>query len=226
MIGTRIDLVIIGSGALAAEAYEYISDLNKSQIDVINVLGFLDDFGLANFVSNQFKYQFSPEYLGTTLSYDFSNKNISYLIAYSNIEKKEILISKLKSYSVRIVNLIHPTALISNSASIGIGNIVGPHCIVGPNARIGSFNVITPYSFISHDCIINDNNFFSTVGLAGSVSVGSRNFFGIRATVIPNVRINDSNVFQAGMIIDRDVGSNETIFYKFKEKFFMSRIDV
>ena len=81
MTGTRIDLVIIGSGALAAESYEYISDLNKSQIDVINVLGFLDDFGPANFDSNQFKYQFIHKYLGTTLSYDFSNKNISYLIA-------------------------------------------------------------------------------------------------------------------------------------------------
>jgi len=86
------------------------------------------------------------------------------------------------------------------------------------NTEIGNHNLITSYSFISHDCKIGNGNFFSTAGLAGRITIGDNNFFGIRSTVIPHVSIGSSNVVQAGMIVDKSVKDNTTIFYRYKEQ--------
>jgi acetyltransferase-like isoleucine patch superfamily enzyme len=54
--------------------------------------------------------------------------------------------------------------------------------------------------------------------MSGGVQIGDANFFGIRATLLPEVRIGSNNVIQAGMIVDKDVGNHETVFYKYKER--------
>ena len=60
--------------------------------------------------------------------------------------------------------------------------------------------------------------FLSVAGLAGSVKVGSNNYFGLRSTVIPGVEVGNNNVIQAGMIVDKNVKDDTTVFYRFKEK--------
>ena len=101
---------------------------------------------------------------------------------------------------------------------IGEGNIVFPFCILEEYATIGNYNLLTSYCFISHDCVVGDNNFFTVAGIARSVKVGDNNYFGIRSTVIPGVVIGNNNVIQAGMLVDKDVKDDTTVFYRFKEK--------
>ncbi len=209
---------MIGSGALAAESYGYIFDINQNSENQIKVLGFLDDLGPENFEINKNKYGFKEGYLGTTLDFSFP-KNNKYLIAFSNVHMRAKLSHSLGLRGLEFINLIHPSANISNSAQVGFGNILGSYVVVGPNVQIGNHNVFTAYSFVSHDCIVGSENFFSTAGLAGHVLVGNRNFFGIRSTVIPSVVIGNDNIIQAGMLVDKNVNDQETIFYKFKERF-------
>ena len=66
--------------------------------------------------------------------------------------------------------------------------------------------------------MVGDNNFLSVAGLAGTVKVGNNNYFGLRSTVIPGVEVGNNNVIQAGMIIDKNVKDDTTVFYRFKEK--------
>ncbi len=212
------ELVIIGSGALAAESYGYIHDINKNSEDQIKVLGFLDDLGAENFEINKNKYGFAEAYLGTTLEFSFPKSN-KYLIAFSDVQMRAKLSHRLGMQGLEFVNLIHPSANISKSSQVGFGNILGAHVVVGPNVKLGNHNVFTAYSFVSHDCNVGSENFFSTAGLAGHVLVGNRNFFGIRSTVIPSVVIGNDNIIQAGMLVDKNVNDQETIFYKFKERF-------
>lgn len=61
-------------------------------------------------------------------------------------------------------------------------------------------------------------NFFSTVGLCGHVEVGDENMFYIKSTVIPHVTIGNRNTIQAGMIVDKNVADDTTVFHRFKEK--------
>lgn len=209
-------VVIIGSGAVAAEVCSYIIDINKEQDDKIEILGFLDD-SEERFNSNALKYQFKQTYLGTFNEYVYKPDEL-YIFGFANIQGRINFMETNKEKTIKFINLIHPSAIIAESANIGEGNLINPYCIIGPNAVVGNNNILTSYSFISHDCTVGNNNFFSTSGLSGHVNVGDNNFFGIRATIIPDIIIGSNNTIQAGMIIDKNISDNETVFYKYKEK--------
>ena len=211
------EVIIIGSGAVAAEISSYLEDVNKMQAaEEIKIIGFLDD-NPDNFAVNADKYKFVEPYLGATNSFDFST-NENYILGFANIQSRKNLLSNLIHLSLNFLTVIHPTVQIAKTAQIGPGTVIYPNCVIGPNVKIGAHNLITSYSFISHDCIVGDNNFFSTSGLSGDVRVGNNNFFGIRATVLPGINIGSLNTIQAGMTLDKDVSDQETVFYRYKEK--------
>jgi acetyltransferase-like isoleucine patch superfamily enzyme len=139
-------------------------------------------------------------------------------VAFSNISHKKILTSKLMGIGVNFPNIIHPSAELSASAKLGFGNIIGSNCVIGPAACLGNFNLFTSYSFVSHDCSVGSFNFFSTTGLSGGATVVDENFFGIRSTLLPLVTVGSRCVIQAGMVIDKDILDDSTVFYRYKEK--------
>lgn len=211
------NIIIIGSGAVAAELTSYIED-NNLKVDTnnqINLLGYIDyDYNKEKYWS---RYNLKKPVLCDIDNYSPS-ENEEVLIGISDIPFRNIVIDKLLKKNVRISSFVHSSVIIPDSVQMGIGNIIYPFCIIGPNTAIGDFNMITSYSFISHDCIIGNGNFFSTSGLAGRISVGNNNFFGIRSTIMPNLQIGNDNIVQAGMVVDKDVKDDSTVFYRFKEK--------
>ena len=169
-----IKVIFIGSGAVAAEVSSYIEDLNKVNNQQIIIAGFLDD-SFDNYKKYASNYMFSSEYLGRITDWDFSDK-YHYILGFANINARANLINKLDLLSINWLNIIHPTVQISNSAIIEKGTIIYPNCVIGPNVKIGRFNLITSFSFVSHDCILGENNFLSTSGLSGNVTIGNNNF--------------------------------------------------
>ena len=212
-----MNVIIIGSGAVAAELTSYIEDQNKN-LDKkahLNLLGYLDTE--ENIEKYWSKYKLKKPVLADIDSYIIKEED-HFIVGISDLAFRLKMIRKLEEKKATIIGFIHHSAIVAGSAIIGIGNIIYPHCIIGPNCIIGNNNVITSYSFISHDCIVGNRNFFSTAGLGGRVKVGDNNFFGIRATVIPNIIIGSNNVIQAGMVIDKNIENDATVFYRFKEK--------
>lgn len=209
-------VIIIGSGAVAAEVCSYIDDINNISNEPIIVKGFIDD-EYDNFKKNVKKYKFTQPYLGNTNSYNF-NQEDNFIFGFANIKGRQIFLKRIRNSTIPFLTIKHPSAIIAKTARIGAGNIIYPNCVIGPNAEIGDNNIFTSFSFISHDCKVGNNNFFATGGLAGNVTVADNNFFGIRATILPSIKIGSNNIIQAGMTIDNDVTDNETVFYKYKEK--------
>lgn len=211
------NIVIVGSGAVAAELTMYIEDGNKYLLeqDRMMIIGYLDSE--ENVSKYWAKYKFEKPVLSDVYSYRISQME-SFIVAISNIDFRRKMSDFLKSKGANLISFIHPNSIISKTAIIGNQNIIYPYCIVGPNTVIGNNNLLTSYSFISHDCSIGNDNFFSTAGLSGNVRVGSCNYFGIRSTVLPNVTIGDRNTIQAGMIVDKNVFNESLIFHRFKEK--------
>jgi sugar O-acyltransferase (sialic acid O-acetyltransferase NeuD family) len=209
------NLIIVGSGAVAAELCSCINDINKFGDEKINIIGFLDKQKKI-FDENSIKYKFTQPFLGTFDEFEFI-ENYKYILGFANIQGRLNFINKFSHKKLDYYTIIHPSSIISNTAKIGSGNVIYPNCVIGPAAIIGSHNLITSYSFISHDCKVGSNNFFSTCGLAGSVNVGDNNYFGIRATILPNIIVGSDNLIQAGMIVDKNITDSETVFYKYKE---------
>lgn len=208
------NVIIIGSGGLASEIRSYINDINRISENKIYVKGFVDD-SFQNFEVNKLKYKFQEPYLGNTDTFEVSINDFV-ILAFASIKSRVNFLGKMRG--CHFLSLIHPSAIVADSSIIGEGSIIAPFCVIGPNVKIGKLNVFTSYSFVSHDCVVGDNNFFSTSGLSGNVEVGENNFFGIKATILPSIRIGSNNNLQAGMVIDKNVSNNETVYYRYKEK--------
>ncbi|MEI5983699.1 acetyltransferase [Sphingobacterium sp. PU5-4] len=210
-------IIFIGSGAVASEVISYLEDIeNFNPSNTFEIFGFLND-NEEDFNTKAEKYGFPKCFLGSIKEHDFS-KEFSYVFGFASPTGKAKIASNLAPLNLDFPNIIHPSVVFSKSAKLGMGNIIYPNSVIGPNVQIGNFNLVTSYSFISHDCIIGDFNFLSTAGLAGNVKIDHQNFFGIRSTVIPSVEIGSNNIIQAGIVIDKNVSNNETVFYRFKEK--------
>jgi sugar O-acyltransferase (sialic acid O-acetyltransferase NeuD family) len=210
-------IVIIGTGAVAAELTSYIEDNNKrtNSESQIELLGYIDyEYNIEKYWK---KYQLQKPVLGDIDNFNFE-KEVEVLIGISDIKFRNDIISKLETKEVAFCQFIHHSVIIPETIELGKGNIIYPFCIIGPNTKIGDFNMVTSYSFISHDCIVGNGNFLSTAGIAGRVLIGDNNFFGIRSTVLPSISIGHNTIIQAGMVVDKKINDDSIVFYRFKEQ--------
>jgi len=212
-----MNVIIVGSGAVAAELTSYIEDSNKylAEENRLNLLGYLEF--QENIAKYWAKYKLQKPVLGDIHSYEV-NPGERFIIGIADVAFRKKMLTILASKGAEVIGFIHHSTIIAESCEIGKGTIIYPYCIIGPNTVLGENNFITSYSFISHDCIVGENNFFSTTGLGGRVVVGNNNFFGIRSTVVPGISIGSGAVIQAGMMVDKNVDDSSTVFYRFKEK--------
>lgn len=211
------NVVILGTGGCAAQLKFYIEDNNSkvNEESQIKILGYIDyEYNIKDYYE---KYDYSEPVLCDIDNYR-PNPNEEVLIAIMNVDYRMKMINKLLNKKAKIGSFCHHSVIISKDQIMDEGNIIFPFCMIFENAIIGKYNLFTSYSFISHDCVVGDNNFFSMAGIAGHVKIGNNNYFGIRSTVIPKIEIGDNNVIQAGMVIDKNVKNDTTVFYRFKEK--------
>ena len=208
------NVIILGSGGAGAEVTFYIEDHNSKvgPEEQVNILGYLDDTE-----EKWAKYKYKAPLLSTIDAYN-PKEGEEVLIAVGDMASRKKIIEKLLEKNAKIGSFIHCSVIQPDNLDIGVGNIIFPFCILEDHAKIGNYNFLTSYCFISHDCVVGDNNFMSVAGLAGTVTVGSNNYFGLRSTVIPGIEVGDDNVIQAGMIVDKNVKNETTVFYRFKEK--------
>jgi UDP-3-O-[3-hydroxymyristoyl] glucosamine N-acyltransferase len=102
---------------------------------------------------------------------------------------------------------------------LGEGCIIGPFANIGPNVKLGMFNLVNSRASLGHDTIIGDFNIISpNVCLSGFSSVSDENFFGINCASLPGISIGNRNKVAAGIIIDKNIGDDSTVFHRFKEK--------
>ena len=211
------NVIILGTGGCASEITFYIED-NNSKLPVdekINILGYID---YEEHIKDHYdRYNFEAPVLCDIDTYE-PKPNEEVLIAVMDIGFRQKMIKALKDKNAKIGSFIHHNVVIPEKIDIGEGNIMGPFCMIEKYATIGSYNLLTSYCFISHDCVVGDNNFFSVAGVAGSVKVGNNNYFGIRSFTVPGVEIGNNNVIQSGMLVDKSVKDDTTVFYRFKEK--------
>ena len=108
--------------------------------------------------------------------------------------------------------LVHPSAVVSPSASIGRGGVVFPAAVVNPGARLGEAVIVNSGAVVEHDCDLAQGVHISpNATLAGRVRVGARTWVGAGATVIQNITIGADAVVGAGAVVIRDVPDAITV---------------
>ena len=142
------------------------------------IVGFLDD-------DVNKKECYGCSVLGTTVDAE-KYSECDFIIAIGNnaVRRKIANSYPLLSYTV----LIHPSAIISESAKIADGTVVMPQAVINAGAVIGRHCIVNTASVIEHDCRIENYTHISPGAvLCGTVSVGENTWVGAGSTVIKNI---------------------------------------
>ena len=108
--------------------------------------------------------------------------------------------------------LIHPTAVISNSATVAPGTVVMPGVIVNAAAVIAEDCILNSGAIIEHDCRIGSHvHIAPRAVLGGGVSVGSFAHIGIGATILPMADIGDQSTVGAGAVVLHGAPAGSTV---------------
>lgn len=120
--------------------------------------------------------------------------------------------NKLMIPDERYYTFIHPSCMISRSASVGVGTLILAHTVVNPKAVIGKFNSIMSGVTIGHDAVVGDYNLIATQAIIANVNMGSRNFVGINATTNNKITIGDDCMIGMASNVVKDVPSGVKCF--------------
>lgn len=107
--------------------------------------------------------------------------------------------------------LIHPSAVVAESAEIGAGSVVMAGAVINPGARIGKGCIINTSSSVDHDCMVGDYVHISVgAHLSGTVVVGTGTWIGTGAIVSNNVNICGGCMIGAGAVVIKDINEPGT----------------
>jgi UDP-perosamine 4-acetyltransferase len=110
--------------------------------------------------------------------------------------------NELVSEGMTAVSVIHPSAVISETAKIGDGTVVFAGVIVNADTRIGDNVVLNTACTVDHDCRIGAHTHIAPgVHLCGKVIVGEGALVGVGSNAAPGARIGGWSVVGAGATV-------------------------
>ncbi|SKA94362.1 sugar O-acyltransferase, sialic acid O-acetyltransferase NeuD family [Paucidesulfovibrio gracilis DSM 16080] len=111
----------------------------------------------------------------------------------------------------RMINAIHPSAVLAPDVSVKPGGVVCAGAVINPGTIMERGAIVNTGAIVDHNCTLNE---FSHVGpgvnLGEGVHVGQGTLIGLGASLIPKLRLGNWSVVGAGAVTTRDVPDSET----------------
>lgn len=119
---------------------------------------------------------------------------------------RERLGAKLSALDFSLPPIIHPSALLADSAYVGRGAVVMARASIGARAKVGELAVINTGAIVEHDNEIGVAVHVAPgAALGGCVTVGARTLIGIGSAARPGVRVGADVVVGAGSAVVSDI---------------------
>lgn len=165
---------------------------------------FLDD-------NNKIKECLGFPVIGTVSAYKEYVNECDFFIAIGNPATRKRIYENLIADGCSVVTLIHPSAIIAESAAIGCGSVVMAGAVINPSVRIGNGCIINTCASVDHDCILGDFVHVSVgAHLAGTVVVNEATWVGIGAVVSNNLEITSECMIGAGAVVVENINEKGT----------------
>lgn len=144
--------------------------------------------------------------MGKSAEWSKYSEEAVFFVAIGDNETRMKLIAMLKANNVKIANLVHPTATLSETIEMGAGNCVFAHAVINAAAKIADGCIINTSATIDHDCKLNDGVHISPgANLAGQVEIEKLTWIGIGANVIQGVSITHEVFIGAGTTVIKNI---------------------
>jgi sugar O-acyltransferase (sialic acid O-acetyltransferase NeuD family) len=133
------------------------------------------------------------------------------IVAIGDNHTRARLFESVRAQGERIVNAIHPAAVLAPDVHLGQGVMICAGVVVNTGTIIGD-NVIlnTACTVDHHNHIGNHAHIAPGVHLGGDVTIGEGTLVGIGATVIPQRTVGAWSVIGAGSVVTRDIPAYAT----------------
>ena len=202
-------IIIFGGGGHAKIIQDCIQLIKHYK-----VVGFIDKQNYDSTLTKKMKYLGSVKNLNQIIKGQNLQNLLGIVAIGSNIDRREIVleVNKLNKF-FSWANIIHPTAIISNTAKIGSGNMFLAGSIICSDTQIHDHVSINTGTHLDHDNIFL--NFSSTgpgVATGGNVKVGKLSFLGIGSTIKHNVSIGSNTVIGGQSFVNKNCSSN-SLYY-------------
>ena len=207
-LATTRRLILVGGGGHALVVHDAASALG------FNVVGVHDDDAACNL----FARLRTPTLGGPARIIGFGDA--AWIIAFGSLALRRTVIDRLATLTAsardNLVNIIHPKAHVSTSATLGTrspaGVFVGPLACVHSFANVGPHCIINTGAIVEHECDLEENvHIAPNATLGGNVFVGADTLVGLGAVVLPGVKIGRGCVIGAGALVRRDVKDGCTV---------------
>ncbi|MFM7135858.1 MAG: acetyltransferase [Planctomycetota bacterium] len=120
---------------------------------------------------------------------------------------------RLAARGARFLTVIHPTAIVADTAVIGSGSVICPYAVVSDAARLGRCVLVNYHASLGHDAAAGDFAVLSPYAtLGGQAEVQSGAFMAIRATVGPRVTVGADTVIAANSCALGDVPAGKLVY--------------
>lgn len=193
--GVVLDVLSYFKNIEVVAFFDYTPDLKDTLIDGVRVFGCITDM--------------QQEVL--------SNIDMFHISVGDNKARLELYRS-LKAQGLKFLTVLHPTAVVSSTATIGEGCFIGAQVVIQNNVTISNVTLINTSAVIEHDNVIGESvHVAPRACTAGRVTIGNMSFIGIGAVVIPDVVIGELSFISAGSVITKNV-SDKTKMIGYKSK--------
>jgi sugar O-acyltransferase (sialic acid O-acetyltransferase NeuD family) len=138
-----------------------------------------------------------------------SQKGRSFIIATGCGKTRNRLSDELTASGLHPANIIHPTAIISQSANLGVGIFIGPGAIINFGVVLGNNVLVNSGAIVEHDVEVDRG---ATVGpgviIAGRAKVGIESAIGIGACIIQDISIGHHCKVAGNSLVKEDIPDN------------------
>ncbi len=193
------NLVIIGAGGYAKSVVDSV-DTTK-----YTIAGFIDEF------SDKGEHLGFP-ILSKSLDELEGKESYVYFIAIGNNLRRKRWYDILSEKGYEMINVIDPSAIVSQYAHLGIGCFVGKMAIVNSKAFVGNDCIINSKALVEHGCHVSDHANISTNSVInGDVVIGEGSFIGSCSVTIGQLSVGNWSTVGAGAVVIRNVGDGVTV---------------
>ncbi len=136
----------------------------------------------------------------------------SAVLAVGDNRRRSELAGELAARGLDWPAVVHPSAVVHESAEVGAGSVVFAGALIQPDSRVGSHSIVNTGASLDHDCALGDFVHLAPgTRLAGGVTVGAGAFLGVGCSVLPGVKIGEWAVVGAGAAVIRDVEAGRIV---------------
>lgn len=137
----------------------------------------------------------------------------AFVLGVGDTEIRRRVRVRLEQAKATLVTLIHPAAVISESATIGRGSTIHAGAIVNIDVRIGAHCVVNTGASVDHDCQLLDGvQIGPGAAMAGGVTCQENVFVGTGASILPNVTVGADSIIGGGSSVAKDVPEGVTVY--------------